>query len=765
MKRTHVQRILSCVLMLCMLLSCLPAMAAAPALRAYSTGGAVTTDAEGKTTGFYFAIGAQYGTKPYSISYTVTSSGGVSVSGNKTDDELYCRVYGTFASGTYTFTANVTDAVGAKSSASAVMEYVENNGFPQSTRVLSAVYPEAVKVQEIKLPVTEKTLRVGDTFALKPSVLPEDAANKAITYATNNAGVATVDQDGLITAVSAGTCTIICAASGGTDVTAECQIVVEQPVTGLSLTPAAVTVAEGGTYKLQPVISPANATNKEVSYASGNKAVVVVANDGTITGVSAGVASVTVSSKDDPTKMASVTVTVGTPVGAVELSPKSMELKTGTAMTLSASVTPDTATNKTLVWSSSDTAVATVDASGRVSVWKAGTAVITARAVDGSEKFATCNVTATGDDVTPPTTTPPTTPPTTTAPTTTTPSTTTPPPAPGGETAYVRTEQGGLNMRVEPRQSSRRILVIPQNAAVTVVTEGTAWCYVYYNGTYGYVMTKFLSIYNSNPDTGSTETVAPPASGQAAQVDTEKGGLNMRKNPDQSSRRLLIIPEDGYFTVVTYGKTWCYAYYNGTYGYVMTKFVKLLTAGTVTPGPDAPETTPPETTPPETDAPETDTPVSDVYGIVTTEQGRLNLRKQPNTDAGIIKRIDQGKAVKILSYGLTWCFVEYNGTRGYVMTKFLTFTTTPPAEPEAPEAPEEPETPAPPVSDEKNKYAQVTTEQGSLNMRRSQSTGSSLVRRIPQNAYVKVVQYGSTWCRVVYNGTYGYVMTKFLTMI
>lgn len=755
MKKTFAQRVISCLLMLCLLLSSIPALAAAPALRAYCYSFAVETK-EGSVTGFGFRMGAQYGTEPYTLSYTFAKDGGATMSGS-VSGAGYVSVPGNFESGTYTFTASAKDAAGALSTAVMNVTFTVDENGSMNSSVNSAVRPEEVRVQEIKLPVSAQTMRVGDTFALSATITPDDAKNKEVSYTSTDAGIASVDENGLITAVAAGSCKIICTAKDGSGVTSECQIIVIQSVTGISLAPATLTIPVGGTYKLNPVISPENASNKEVTYISGNKAVAVVANDGTITGVDLGVVTISVASKDDPTKIASCVVTVGTPVTGVEVSPTAVELKTGAAMTLSAAVTPDNATNKTLVWSSSDTAVATVDASGRVQVWKAGTAVITASATDGSGKSASCTVTATGEDVTPPssepddtTTTPPetSTPPTSDAPSA--PSTTNPPAAaPSGETAYVCTEQGGLNLRTRASQSASRIKVIPQDDDLVVVTKGTTWCYVWHEGDYGYVMTKFLSIYNGSSSGSGND--APPANGTEAQVNTEKGGLNMRAKPSQGAKRLLIIPEDGHFTVATYGSTWCYAYYKGTYGYVMTKFVKLLDEGSTE--------TPPAEDPDDgkDDKPVTPPEDGSLYGIVTTKEGRLNLRKSASQSAGIIKRIDPGKYVKILSYGSKWCYVDYAGTKGYVMTEFLTFSG------EVPEEDEKDEPAAPPVSDGDAKYAQVTTEQGRLNLRSSMSSGASIIKRIPQNAYVQVLTYGPEWCYVNYNGTKGYVMTKFLT--
>ena len=330
-----------------MLLSVCPlSLADTPALHAYCNGFRVTLDGNDKPSGFGFNVGAQFGTAPYEISYSMT--GGGTISGTTTTSG-YVSLPGNFVSGDYTFTVTVRDAAGAVSTAVMVVGYTVDESGTYSQNVKSSVAPMQITVSRITLNATTLTLRAGTTSQLTPAVEPSNAANRSVSFESSDPGVATVSETGLITAVKAGSCKIICSAKDSSGVKAECTLIVAQPVTGISLSPATFTVSEGGTYKLTPVITPADAANKEVEYKSGNNAVVVVANDGTVTGVSAGVATITVSSKDDPTKIAVCTVTVGTPVGSVTVSPKSMELTTGTSMTLAATVAPETATNKTLI--------------------------------------------------------------------------------------------------------------------------------------------------------------------------------------------------------------------------------------------------------------------------------------------------------------------------------------------------------------------------------------------------------------------------------
>ena len=112
-------------------------------------------------------------------------------------------------------------------------------------------------------------------------------------------------------------------------------------------------------------------------------------NNGKVTAVKAGTATITAKAGD---KSATCAVTVKAKVisvTSVELSKTELKLKEGESETLTATVKPDDASNKTVTWSTSDATVATVDSNGKVTAVKYGTATITAKA---GEKSATCAV-------------------------------------------------------------------------------------------------------------------------------------------------------------------------------------------------------------------------------------------------------------------------------------------------------------------------------------------------------------------------------------
>jgi LPXTG-motif cell wall-anchored protein len=257
-----------------------------------------------------------------------------------------------------------------------------------------------VPVTGVSLDKTSLTLTTGKSGTLTATVAPANASNKAVTWASDNTSVATVDQNGKVTAVSAGTATITVTTVDGSK-TATCTVTVEDeivtvPVTGVSLDKTSLTLTTGKSGTLTATVAPANASNKAVSWASSNTSVATVDQNGKVTAVSAGTATITVTTVDgSKTAACSVTVedeVVIVPVTGVSLDKTSITLTTGKSDTLTATVTPAGATNKAVTWASDNTAVATVDQNGKVTAVSAGTATITVTTVDGS-KTAACSVT------------------------------------------------------------------------------------------------------------------------------------------------------------------------------------------------------------------------------------------------------------------------------------------------------------------------------------------------------------------------------------
>ena len=175
--------------------------------------------------------------------------------------------------------------------------------------------------------------------------------------------------------------------SGSGDVTKENGITVGVAVTGVKLDKTEANVTVDGQITLKATVSPDNAGNKEVEWSSSDSTIASVDNNGVVTGHKAGTATITVKTKDGG-KTATCKVTVTDKVVAVtevKLDKTTAEMKVGDTLTLTATVTPDNATNKKVTWKSDKTDIADVDANGKVTAKAKGTATITVTTEDGGK--------------------------------------------------------------------------------------------------------------------------------------------------------------------------------------------------------------------------------------------------------------------------------------------------------------------------------------------------------------------------------------------
>ena len=162
----------------------------------------------------------------------------------------------------------------------------------------------------------------------------------------------------------------------------------------MSVVPTAGSVTVGQTLTITASVAPADATNKAVTWSSSSDSIATV-EDGVVTGVAEGDATITVTTEDGGfTATCDVTVEAATvAVTGVSVSPTSDSITIGEDLTLTATVEPENATNKTVTWSSSEATVATVE-DGVVTGVSAGNATITVTTEDGGFT-ATCDVTVT----------------------------------------------------------------------------------------------------------------------------------------------------------------------------------------------------------------------------------------------------------------------------------------------------------------------------------------------------------------------------------
>ena len=238
-------------------------------------------------------------------------------------------------------------------------------------------------VTSVTLDQTNASLRVGETVTLTATVKPDDATDKAVTWTTSDASVATVDN-GVVTANKVGSATITAKAG---DKSATCSIsVVPIPVTSVTLDQTNASLKVGETVTLTATVKPDDATDNSVTWSTSDASVATVDN-GVVTAKKVGSATITAKVSDKSATCS--TSVVPTPVTSVTLNKANASLKVGETISLTATVKPDDATDKTVTWETSEASVATIT-DGVVTAIKLGSATITAKAGD---KSAVCAIT------------------------------------------------------------------------------------------------------------------------------------------------------------------------------------------------------------------------------------------------------------------------------------------------------------------------------------------------------------------------------------
>ena len=234
---------------------------------------------------------------------------------------------------------------------------VKDADIAASTHIKVVVTPTGVAAPESIDLVTNGE----NTKDLDAKIVPEDATEVKLAYVSSDEGVATVDENGLVTAVADGKCTITA------------YVIADAPATAESATQEADAVVTGD--------------EDATSEAATDDGIAMMPEDLADVDSAFGVV---------PDGMKAETeVTVSTKVEKIELDQTKGSLKVGNSVTIKATVTPDEATDKTVTWSSSDEKVATVDSNGKVTAVASGNAVITATSESNEDVKANYDVTVT----------------------------------------------------------------------------------------------------------------------------------------------------------------------------------------------------------------------------------------------------------------------------------------------------------------------------------------------------------------------------------
>lgn len=285
---------------------------------------------------------------------------------------------------------------------------IQNNKFtmPAENVEVQAVF--GLSVTSITLDKTELSLYTGDSETLTATIEPDNATNQAVTWESSDPNVATVDENGKVTAVAAGKA-IITATTADGGKTATCQVKVTQSTYSITAdittldfgsvyigytrpTAQTVTITNTGN-RPQTLDQPTSTTNfvvgtlSKMELAAGEGATFTVQPKA---GLAVGTYSenITVSSSEGATVTIPTSFTV-LGVTNIIINKSELILYIGDNETLTATIEPIEAAGQTVTWKSSNETIATVDANGKVTAVYAGEATITATVGD---KTAICEV-------------------------------------------------------------------------------------------------------------------------------------------------------------------------------------------------------------------------------------------------------------------------------------------------------------------------------------------------------------------------------------
>jgi|GEM_PF-2410046 len=155
-----------------------------------------------------------------------------------------------------------------------------------------------IPVQNAYLDKTQISLQIGSTVQLVAAIEPANATNHNVTWSSSDSSVATVSSTGLVTGISEGTATISVITEDGGHA-ASCEVRISPiNVTGISLDRSTDTVFIDSAIQLEATVEPANATNQNVTWSSSDSSVATVSSTGLVTGVSEGIATISVTTED-----------------------------------------------------------------------------------------------------------------------------------------------------------------------------------------------------------------------------------------------------------------------------------------------------------------------------------------------------------------------------------------------------------------------------------------------------------------------------------
>ena len=270
----------------------------------------------------------------------------------------------------------------------------------------AAVRGENGKVQRANMKVTVKQrvdsiaiesmdvyVPLGQNRKLDAQVVPANASNRTLLYTSSDESIATVNQRGSVSGKALGQCTVTIQSEMEPSVILQCNVTVVKPITSIKMeVPKGTSIWTGETYQLQPQILPADASHPQVTYESKNTRVATVDENGLVTGVGRGTATIMVRAADGSRRSYACRITVKQKPTSIQLKTTEAVLNPKGRLRVQATVLPRTTNSTKVEWYSTDETVATVNQKGRIKAEGVGTCQIVCRSIAFPEVYAVCDV-------------------------------------------------------------------------------------------------------------------------------------------------------------------------------------------------------------------------------------------------------------------------------------------------------------------------------------------------------------------------------------
>lgn len=263
--------------------------------------------------------------------------------------------------------------------------------------IASQQNPEVAEIFRVLVtqPVTKvivtadgKAVRVGETLQLHASCEPGNATITAVTWSSRSPKIAEVNDNGTVTGLKKGSAEIIAKAADGSGKSGAFTVTVEQQPTGITIAESTLNLVAGKSGQLHATVTPSDANDKSLSWFSSDESIATVNSQGKVTALRRGECTVTAVCNADPDLTASAEINVIQQVTAIRFNDANLSIPVRSGYQLSWTVEPADATIQDVTFSTNNKKVATVDADGYVTAGSRGSAVITAKATDGSNKQA-----------------------------------------------------------------------------------------------------------------------------------------------------------------------------------------------------------------------------------------------------------------------------------------------------------------------------------------------------------------------------------------